>query len=57
MEWNKPSRGLGDTVAKVAHVVGADRVADGWAKTVGKKDCGCKSRQETLNKMFPYDQK
>jgi len=57
MEWNKPSQGLGDTVAKVAHAVGADKVADGWAKTMGKKDCGCKGRQETLNRMFPYSDK
>ena len=57
MNWNEPSKGLGDTVAKVAHAVGADKVADGWAKTIGKKDCGCKSRQGALNKMFPYDQK
>lgn len=55
MEWNEPSKGLGDTVAKVAHAVGADKVADVWAKTMGKKDCGCKARQQALNKAVPYN--
>lgn len=37
-----PSRGLGDTVAKVL-------------KRVGIKPCGgCKKRQERLNKLLPY---
>lgn len=38
----KKSRGLGDTVAKITAAVGI-------------KPCGgCKDRQETLNKWFPY---
>ncbi len=37
-----PSRGLGDTVAKLT-------------KAVGIKPCGgCKERQKKLNEMFPY---
>ena len=54
MNWSDKSEGLGDTVAKVAHAIGADKVADSWAEATGK-DCGCKKRQETLNKMFPYN--
>jgi hypothetical protein len=39
---NPPSRGLGDTVAKVT-------------KAIGIPPCGgCKQRQEWLNKRFPY---
>lgn len=54
MNWNEESEGLGDSIAKLAHVLGADKVADSWSSTFGK-DCGCKKRQEQLNKMFPYD--
>lgn len=54
MNWDEQSQGLGDSVAKVAHAIGADKIADTWAKTTGKEDCGCKKRQETLNRMFPY---
>ena len=38
------SKGLGDTVAKIAKSVGADRVAKAYEKTTGK-DCGCNKRQ------------
>tara|TARA_Y100000310_G_scaffold342212_1_gene444322 strand:+ start:919 stop:1155 length:237 start_codon:yes stop_codon:yes gene_type:complete len=39
-----PSRGLGDTVAKMT-------------RAVGIKPCGgCKKRQKKLNEMFPYRQ-
>jgi len=54
MDWNDKSEGFGDTVAKLAHAVGADKIADSWSEATGK-DCGCKKRQETLNKMFPYN--
>jgi hypothetical protein len=43
-EWtpDQPSRGLGDTVAKITSAVGI-------------KPCGgCKDRQATLNKRVPY---
>lgn len=45
--WNpsQPSRGLGDTIARVT-------------SRLGIKPCGgCKRRQEQLNKMFPYNSK
>lgn len=47
------SRGLGDTVAKVAHAVGADRLAAAFTRATGK-DCGCKGRQALLNRLVPY---
>jgi hypothetical protein len=42
-----PMRGLGDLVAKIA---------DPIAKTIGinKSKCGCRSRQEWLNRAVPF---
>lgn len=51
---NQESKGLGDTIAKVTHAVGLDRVAETVAKAVGKEDCGCNKRREMLNDLFPY---
>lgn len=47
------SRGLGDTVAKITHATGLVKLAELYTQITGK-DCGCKSRQEALNKLFPY---
>ena len=49
-KWDKllvigPSRGLGDTVAKITAAIGI-------------KPCGgCKGRQDALNRMVPYEHK
>lgn len=51
---NEESKGLGDTIAKVTHAVGLDKVAESVAKIVGKEDCGCNKRREMLNDLFPY---
>ena len=48
------SKGLGDTVAKITKATGIKKVVDTVAKTV-KKDCGCNKRQDTLNRLFPYN--
>lgn len=48
------SKGLGDTIAKVTEALGIDKVAEAVAQAMGKEDCGCKKRQQTLNDMFPY---
>jgi len=53
MEKNK-SKGLGDTIAKFTKTTGIKKVVDTVAKTV-KKDCGCGKRQDTLNRLFPYN--
>jgi len=45
------SKGLGDTVEKVLHKTGIDKLA----KFVLGEDCGCDKRKEYLNKMFPYN--
>jgi len=52
---NQKSKGLGDTIAKVTHAVGLDKVAEAVAKAAGKEDCGCSKRQQKLNDMFPYN--
>lgn len=53
----KPSRGLGDIVAKVLERTGATKERAAWAfeKILGRPidDCGCKGRQAELNKRFP----
>ena len=40
------SKGFGDTIAKLTRSTGLDKLA--------LKDCGCKNRQDKLNKIFPY---
>jgi hypothetical protein len=44
------SRGLGDTIAKITHATGIDRVV----KAVTGSDCGCAKRQQWLNEVVPY---
>jgi hypothetical protein len=48
------SKGLGDTIAKFTKATGINKVASTMAKAVGKSDCGCNKRQDTLNRVFPY---
>jgi len=50
----RKSKGLGDTIHKVTKFLGIKKVVDNVSK-VTKKDCGCKKRQQTLNRFFPYD--
>ena len=49
----QPSRGFGDTIARVAHATGVARVVGALADVLGV-DCGCCGRQAKLNKLFPY---
>ena len=53
MEENK-SRGLGDTVAKITKATGIKKIVDSINEARGVKDRGCKKRQTSLNKLFPY---
>lgn len=53
-ELNQPSRGLGDTIAKITSATKIDKVADSIAKAVGAEDCGCAARRDALNKLVPY---
>jgi len=47
------SRGLGDDVAKFTQRTGIKSVVDRISSGLNVP-CGCKKRQTTLNKMFPY---
>lgn len=47
------SRGLGDTVQKITHATGVEKLAEMYTKITGRP-CGCSQRQEALNKLFPY---
>lgn len=51
---NEESKGLGDTIAKVTHVLKLDVLAEKVAHALGEEDCGCKRRREKLNEIFPY---
>jgi len=52
--YTRKSRGLGDTINKFTQATGIHNLVEMGTKAVGKKDCGCKKRQEALNKAFPY---
>tara|TARA_R100000482_G_C4978781_1_gene82350 strand:- start:143 stop:334 length:192 start_codon:yes stop_codon:yes gene_type:complete len=45
----KVPKGVGDSIAKFLEVTGVQKVVKATIK-----DCGCKKRQEKLNKLFPY---
>lgn len=47
------SRGLGDTVHKIAKALGADKIAEKYEDITGK-DCGCEKRREALNDILSY---
>ena len=53
----KPSKGLGDSIAKITHALGIDKVAEKVAHMLGKKDCGCERRKDELNNIIPYKKK
>jgi hypothetical protein len=50
----KKSEGFGDTVAKITKKTGIEKLTK---MVYGEKDCGCKKRQEALNRAFPYKNK
>jgi hypothetical protein len=43
---------LGDCCADLTHLTGLDRLAALYTQITGK-DCGCKKRQDWLNKLVP----
>lgn len=50
---SQPSRGLGDTVAKITHATGIAAGVKAVTTAMGI-DCGCGKRQDTLNKLIPF---
>lgn len=53
--WRKgpPSKGLGDTIAKLAEATGVAKVVAKIEAVTGV-DCGCQGRRELLNRLVPY---
>lgn len=50
----QPSKGLGDTIAKVTHYTGIAKLTDIVTGIFGIEDCGCDERREGLNTEYPY---
>jgi hypothetical protein len=50
------AQGLGDTIENITRATGVARVVEAVSKATGK-ECGCKSRKDTLNRVFPYKHK
>ena len=48
------SKGLGDSIEKLTKITGIKKVVDTVSKATGK-DCGCNKRKQTLNRLFPYN--
>ena len=48
------SKGLGDSIAKVTHALGIDKVAEKIAHAMGEEDCGCDRRRMKLNELVSY---
>ena len=55
--YSGPSRGLGDSIEKFTRLTGIQSLAQMGARAMGKQGCGCKGRQEALNKAIPYKSK
>lgn len=49
MDSTNNPQGFGDDIERIAKAIGADKAAQKIAKALGKEDCGCKKRKETLN--------
>ena len=47
------SKGLGDDIAKFTKATGIKKMVDTMSKGLNIP-CGCESRQQALNKLFPY---
>ena len=48
MEWNKPSKGLGDDIKKITSATGLNQLTKRIAQILDE-DCNCDERQEWLN--------
>ena len=55
MEEKKQAEGLGDTLKQVFDKTGITTVVEKVVEVLDLDECGCKTRQESLNKMFPYN--
>jgi hypothetical protein len=53
MARGRKPKGLGDTIEAITEATGIKAVV----KFIAGEDCGCDQRKETLNKLFPYNEK
>ena len=51
----QPSKGLGDTIAKITHYTGIAKVVEVVTEALGIEDCGCNGRREDWNHQHPYE--
>lgn len=51
---NMKSKGLGDSIAKLTHALGIDKLAEGVAYMLEQEDCGCDRRRKKLNSLVSY---
>jgi hypothetical protein len=50
------SRGIGDTIEKITKATGIKKIVEVASKATGQ-DCGCEERRDSLNRLFPYNNK
>lgn len=50
----QPSKGLGDTIAKITHYTGISKLTEVITEALGIEDCGCDRRRENLNDEYSY---
>ena len=53
MARGRKPKGLGDTIEAITEATGIKSLV----KFIAGEDCGCDQRKETLNKLFPYNEK
>lgn len=51
-----PSRGLGDTIAKITHATYLDALVNVYTEILGRP-CNCEERRDRLNRLVPYRRK
>lgn len=49
MKGQTEPQGFGDDIHRIAKAIKADVAAQKIAEALGRKDCGCKKRQQDLN--------
>ena len=54
--YMEKSKGLGDSIEKFTKATGIKKVVDKISE-VTKKPCNCGERKDTLNRLFPYNNK
>ena len=50
---SEKDKGVGDTIARTIGIVGGHKYRE-WFKRITGRECGCRERQDNLNKLFPY---